>query len=277
MGEEAPRRREGAEETEPLQDLLNLAREVIRLAPDPKMEAKSEMELLATRELKDREEDAFRIGGFEYLASAGNWQKLDKEGGGHMDPRYRSNSTFVYIGHNSTWNLNRVPGKPQDYLEALDQAGANIEKNMTEAGNPVDIDAFYRERADDVLFSVREDIENNLKRKIYMEPRVVYVRDLPKEVAWKLFAQNVYGPITGRAYLGELRLFLKKNLEGFTEAALEQDDLATAIEGYHRLGTLAAPEVVKKIKEGMERLHSSKNPNDKRRLELASRQLLHFQ
>lgn len=299
IGEGAPRSRiETTPATPVFDDLVTLAQEVARdqeaqeardkKAPAPAIaeevkrtevvdRGREHPEEIAQRELKAREKDAFNTGRFEYLALTGNWQQLDKERAAGFDPRYRASSTFVHIGHNSTWNLNRVPQNPQDYLEALDQAGAHIEKNMSEAGDPVDIDTFYRERADTMLFTVREDLENNLKRTMYIAPRVLCVRDLPKEVAWKLFAQNVYGPTAGRAYLEEYRPFLQKNLQGFIEVAMEQGDLEIALGGYKRMGKLQDPEVISKIRDEMKRLRDSKNPEDQKRLQRASRKLLSLQ
>ncbi len=208
------------------------------------------------------------------MASLGNWQQLDKERApGVFDPRYKG--TYIHIGiGNANWDFKRPIMTPQDALEAMDQATTFAGEQISVGSEPVDIDTFYRENADTMVFTVRKEIDANLKRTQYISPRVVRVRDLPKETAWKLYKQYAAGPTTGRAYWQEFREGIGKNLEGFTAAALQAGDLGTVIEGYKRLGKLKDPEVIGKIREVMERLSKSKDPEDQRRLQYASRKIL---
>ena len=267
---------EAQAEATPLQGLMALAKEVVATAPAVRKEASSEMEALAFEELEAREHEALQIGRHEYLASIGNVQQLDKEGAaGIFDRRYRG--TSIHIGHfNDSWDFKRQVQTPQDVLEALGQAMANVEDALSTDSEPVDIDTFYRNKADTMLFTVRKDTEANLNRQKFTQPRIVCVRDLPKEIAWKLYSQNVVGPTTGRVHWQELKAGIEKNFEGFTAAAVEQGDYETAIKGYKRTGRLQTPEVIDKIRSEMEKLRASDKPEDQQKLRRISQQILGF-
>lgn len=255
------------------QDLLALAEEVVAQHPETAEAPLTRAEAAAAAEIEAQDRDAFNNGRFQYYALVGDQKRLEKERAPQIfDIRYQGDR--IYIGAYQ-WFLRHPLHGPEDFLEAFDKFTTSLDKELeTIPEKKIDLDAFYRDAADQVLFFDREETAANLRRKEFVQPRALHVRDFPKEIAFKLYSRRIYDEHTKRPFLEAQKANIRKSLEGFSHAALGAGNFETALDGYWRLGQLKNPEIVNKIREAMEKLGKSDKPDDRAALGRISRKVI---
>lgn len=251
--------------------LLTLAKEVAAQHPETAEAPSTRAETVAAQELETQDRDDFNTGRFQYYALVGDLGRLNEEKAPQI---YGYQRSVVYMGTNQVPLGHPLRG-PEDFLEAFDEFTASIDAELgTIPEGEVDLDAFYRDNADEVLFYDREETAANLRRKEFIQPKAFRVRDFPKEVAFRLYSRIFYSPHTKRSFLEAKKESIRKSLEGFSKAALDAVNIETALDGYWRLGQLKSPEVVGKVREVMEKLGKSNKPEDQAGLRRISRKII---
>lgn len=220
---------------QPTQPENNLAEKEVEVKNETPEQRQQRLADAAESLLEKLEKRYLDQGRFSYYQFTGDAERLEAEGGkgAYEDARILKASPPRRIIRFSTEAVEayKEPEKPTEYLEAWDRYVGKLP--IGKENHRDDKDYFRSKMGGRPL--------RNLSQELNEE---VLVRDLPKEIAYKM-ALRTHSGLAGGNESVEYFADAKLNLLGFINAALEKKDADTVIEGYKRMREFSVKETEK--------------------------------